>query len=140
MKSTRDTMGPSDDKRRGMSRREFPQSTGLTTMALGAGALGWKSTMAASVQSPAKATGAAGDGPYNILFILTNQERYFHPTEYPSSYALPGRERLQRRGVTFTNHYINSAVCPSSRSVIYTGQHIQHTKLFDSMNVPWTKD
>lgn len=56
-------MGPSDDERRGMSRREFLQPTGLTTMALGAGALGWKSTMAAAAQSPAEAAGAAGDGP-----------------------------------------------------------------------------
>jgi arylsulfatase len=53
---------------------------------------------------------------------------------------LPGREGLQRRGMTFTNHHINSAVCTSSRSVIYTGQHIQFTKLFDNMDVPWMKD
>lgn len=77
---------------------------------------------------------------YNILFILTDQERYFHPTEYPLRYVLPGRERLQRRGVTFTNHQINSAVCTPSRSVIYTGQHIQHTKLFDNMGFPWIKN
>ncbi len=88
----------------------------------------------------AKAAGSAGDRPYNILFILTDQERYFHPSEYPSGYTLPGLARLQRRGVTFTNHHVNSAVCTSSRSVIYTGQHIQHTKLFDNMDVPWTKD
>ncbi len=98
------------------------------------------SNMIIGAQSPAKAAGSAGDRPYNILFILTDQERYFHPTEYPSGYVLPGREVLQRRGVTFTNHHINSAVCTSSRSVIYTGQHIQHTKLFDNIDVPWTKD
>ena len=91
-------MARSDDEKRGMSRREFLEFTGLTTLALGTGALAVTPTMATADQSPAKAAGSAGDKPYNILFILTDQERYFHPTEYPSGYALPGRERLQRRG------------------------------------------
>ncbi len=133
-------MACSEDERRGMSRREFLESTGHTTLAVGAGALAGIPIMATAAQSPAKAAGSAGDGPYNILFILTDQERHFHPTEYPAGYALPGREGLQRRGVTFTNHHINSAVCTPSRSVIYTGQHIQHTKLFDNMDAPWTED
>ena len=133
-------MARSDDERGGMSRREFLESTGLTTLALGTGALAGMPTMATAAESPAKAAGSAGDGPYNILFILTDQERYFHPTEYPSGYVLPGREGLQRRGVTFTNHQISSAVCSSSRSVIYTGQHIQHTKVFDNLNFPWAND
>jgi arylsulfatase len=28
-------------------------------------------------------------------------------------------------------------VCTSSRSVLYTGQHIQHTRMFDNTNFPW---
>ncbi len=36
-------------------------------------------------------------------------------------------------GVTFANHQIASCVCTSSRSVIYTGQHIPNTGLFDNM-------
>ena len=83
----------------------------------------------------------APDGKlYNILFILTDQERYFPADEYPSGYTLSGRQRLQRRGVTFSNHHINTAVCTPSRSVIYTGQHIQYTKLFDNINFPWSQD
>ena len=79
--------------------------------------------------------GGAGDGagPYNILFILTDQERYFDPATLPGDYSLPGRERLRREGVSFTNHQITSSVCSSSRSSIYTGQHIQHTKVFDNL-------
>jgi arylsulfatase len=42
--------------------------------------------------------------------------------------------------VTFTNHHVNAMVCTPSRSVIYTGQHIQHTKLFDNMDFPWMED
>jgi len=76
-------------------------------------------------------------GPYNILFILTDQERYFQPNELPGDYLLPGHERLAKNGVVFENHRINSCVCTSSRSVIYTGQHIQQTKMFDNTNFPW---
>ncbi len=135
-----ETIGRSYDEQDGMSRREFIRSTGLTTLALGMGTLGCMSTTATATQSTKTAAGPAGDGPYNILFILTDQERYFHQTEYPSGYVLPSRERLQRRGMTFTNHQISSAVCSSSRSVIYTGQHIQHTRVFDNLNFPWAND
>ena len=76
-------------------------------------------------------------GPYNILFILTDQERYFQPNELPSDYRLPAHERLAKNGVVFENHRINSCVCTSSRSVIYTGLHIQQTKMFDNTNFPW---
>jgi arylsulfatase A-like enzyme len=76
-------------------------------------------------------------GHYNVLFILTDQERYFRAGELPPDYSLPAHERLARRGVSFENHQINSAVCTSSRSVLYTGQHIQHTRMFDNTNFPW---
>jgi len=78
-----------------------------------------------------------GGRTYNILFILTDQERYFRPGELPKDYALPAHERLAKKGIVFENHQINSAVCTSSRSVLYTGQHIQHTKMFDNTNFPW---
>jgi arylsulfatase len=80
---------------------------------------------------------AATDGPYNILFILTDQERYFRAGELPEDYRLPGHERLMTEGVVFENHRINSCVCTPSRSVLYTGQHIQHTRMFDNTNFPW---
>jgi arylsulfatase len=75
--------------------------------------------------------------PWNILFLLTDQERFFRAGELPEGFELPAHERLRARGTTFTNHTINSCVCTSSRSVIYTGQHIQHTGMFDNTNFPW---
>ncbi|HWL28900.1 MAG TPA: hypothetical protein VNQ97_08320, partial [Burkholderiaceae bacterium] len=53
--------------------------------------------------------------PYNIVFILTDQERLFRPGELPENYRLPAHERLMQRGVTFENHRISSCVCTSSR-------------------------
>ena len=76
-------------------------------------------------------------GPYNILFILTDQERFFRPGELPVGFSLPAHERLTKQGTTFVNHRINSCVCTPSRSVLYTGQHIQHTRMFDNTNFPW---
>ncbi len=94
----------------------------------------------ATVLPAAQSSGAAktvGGGPYNFLFILTDQERYFRPGELPRDYRLPAHERLARKGIVFANHRINSCVCTSSRSVLYTGRHIQHTKMFDNTNFPW---
>jgi len=79
----------------------------------------------------------ASAGPWNIIFILTDQERRFRPGELPAGLSLPAHERLARQGTSFLNHTINSCVCTPSRSVIYTGQHIQHTGMFDNTNFPW---
>ncbi len=49
----------------------------------------------------------------------------------------PALQRLQAMGTTFTNHQICSAVCTSSRSNIFTGQHIVHSGMFDNTNFSW---
>jgi len=86
----------------------------------------------------AQPTSAAGSGgPFNILFILIDQQRQFRPGELPVGFTLPAQERLKKAGTSFLNHRINSCVCTPSRSVIYTGQHIQQTKMFDNTNFPW---
>ncbi|MBS0320454.1 MAG: sulfatase-like hydrolase/transferase [Proteobacteria bacterium] len=81
--------------------------------------------------------GGSNSRPYNILFILVDQQRYFAPGALPPGFHLPAQEGLAKRGTTFTNHQINSCVCTPSRSVVYTGQHIQHTRMFDNTNFPW---
>lgn len=68
---------------------------------------------------------------YNILFILTDQERYFETSPFP----VPCREAMRREGITFTRHQIASCVCSPSRSTIYTGQHTQHTGVLDNAGV-----
>ena len=133
-------MTTNDKSMRGMSRRDFLESAGFTSLAVGSGALSSVSVPVAAAQGDAKATDQLTDDTYNILFILTDQESYLRPEQYPAGYSLPGRRRLQERGLTFTNHQICSAVCSSSRSVIYTGQHIQHTKVFDNLNFSWSND
>ena len=120
------------------SRRDFLQQAGLAAaLALGVAAGdGARAQTAGSSGVRAGAPGSAA-GPYNIVFILTDQERFFRPGELPSDYTLPAHERLKSRGVSFVNHRINSCVCTPSRSVLYTGRHIQHTRMFDNTNFPW---
>jgi arylsulfatase len=123
-------MGPTD-----ISRRDLLKSVGLsaaTSSLLAAGAAEATSPKGA----PARAA-SEPSGPYNILFILTDQERLFRPGELPRGYRLPGHERLLGKGTLFENHRINSCVCTPSRSVLYTGRHIQQTKMFDNTNFPW---
>jgi arylsulfatase len=120
------------------TRREFIKTTGMGAIALGVGAGSKVLASTTSTGSTAFVPGSgAGKGPYNILFFLTDQERFFRPGELPAGYALPAHERLLRDGTSFTNHRINSCVCTPSRSVIYTGRHIQQTKMFDNTNFPW---
>jgi arylsulfatase A-like enzyme len=79
----------------------------------------------------------SASGPCNVLFILTDQERSCRPGELPKDYVLPARERLATAGIVFENHQINSCACTPSRSVLYTGRHIQETNMFDNTNFPW---
>ena len=122
-----------------LTRRDFLKTAGAGAVALGLGlhASAAGAASAASMPSPPSPPGSRGAGPYNILFILTDQERFFRPGEHPAGFSLPAHERLAKQGTTFLNHRINSCVCSPSRSVLYTGRHIQHTKMFDNTNFPW---
>jgi len=127
------------DSQSSISRREFLRVAGAGVAALGLGTLDGSNTEASAASDAGRLSqgGARDTGPYNILFILTDQERFFRPGELPAGYRLPAHERLTKQGTTFVNHRINSCVCTPSRSVLYTGQHIQHTRMFDNTNFPW---
>ena len=74
----------------------------------------------------------------NILMIVTDQEYAHQPM--PAGYVLPNRDRLHARGVTFNNHHATTTVCTPSRSVMYTGRHTPHTRMFDNTNFAWIDD
>ncbi|MCP5067404.1 MAG: sulfatase-like hydrolase/transferase, partial [bacterium] len=114
----------------GISRREFIKTTGSAAVAAAA-AWGLPGAGAALAKEHRR---------YNILMIVTDQERQLRPDEFPSGYRLPGHEKLAARGVVFENHQIGSCVCTPSRAVLYTGQHIQNNGMFDNTNFPWAND
>jgi arylsulfatase A-like enzyme len=73
----------------------------------------------------------------NILLIVTDEERQRIPR--PAGFSLPARERMAEQGVSFDNYYAASAMCSSSRSVLYTGQHVVHTEIYDNDNMPYIR-
>jgi arylsulfatase len=72
-----------------------------------------------------------GRSKTNIIFVICDQETY-HLTAR-KDYKLPARQALMRRGVTFRNHYIASAMCTPSRAAFLTGQPPQVNGVFDQM-------
>ena len=75
---------------------------------------------------------------YNVLFVTTDQERYFETA--PAGTNWQARELLASVGATFEKHYICSNMSTSSRSVIYTGQHITETLMVDNTDLPWQNE
>ena len=88
----------------------------------------------ARAQTPAPATQATRSGP-NILFVFTDQERF--ADRWPTGLSLPGHERLQQKGVTFTNHQCPATMCTSSRSVLLTGLQTADNGMYENLDVPW---
>ncbi len=121
-----------------MSRRRFVQAAGITALGSLISGNSLSATDTSTVTSTAKDRRKDPGGPYNILMIVTDQERYLESNELPPGYRLPGHERLAKQGVTFENHQIASCVCTPSRAVLYTGQHIQNNGMFDNTNFPWS--
>jgi arylsulfatase A-like enzyme len=104
---------------------------------LGSTILGGMSAKAQPSATPASAPTAAAMPPgYNILFVLVDQEHFFPTWPFP----VPAREAIKQKAITFLNHQAASCVCSSARSVIYTGQHIQHTGIADNLNYIWQRD
>ena len=66
----------------GISRRDLLRLSAFGLMAVGLG-LGTQSPGRAETS----ASGRSSSGPYNILFLLTDQERFFRPGELPTDYA-----------------------------------------------------
>src|SRR5271165_4168547 len=64
----------------------------------------------------------------NILFIMTDEERYPPPyeTEAVAEFRrsqMPARERLRDGGLELHRHYAGSVACVPSRATLFTGQY-----------------
>ena len=84
-----------------------------------------------------KPTSAPAAGRPNVLFVFTDQERYFQ--SYPPGLKLVGHERLRERGVTFHRHYCPAVMCTSSRSVLMTGLQTPDNGMFENCDMPYVK-
>ena len=70
----------------------------------------------------------------NLLILMVDQERVWDTL--PSDLDLPNHHRIADRGTSFTNMNVTAPLCTPSRSVFWTGQHVQHTGVQDNTNVP----
>ncbi len=62
--------------------------------------------------------------PPNILFVISDDQSYFHTSFAGSSFVkTPGFDRIAREGIYFTNCYAGSPGCAPSRSALITGRH-----------------
>ncbi|MDX2349026.1 MAG: sulfatase-like hydrolase/transferase [Porticoccus sp.] len=120
------------------SRRTFLKTTGLAAFGVSVSGCLDNNNQEKAQASPSTPKLKDGGGPYNILMIVTDQERHMTPGQLPDGYNLPGHERLAEQGVVFENHQVASCVCTPSRAVMYTGQHIQNNGMFDNTNFPWS--
>ena len=118
---------PEDDSSLPSRRAAMASGVALLGTTLLAGGV---SQAQAPAPSPAAPANAAMPSGYNILFVLVDQEHFFPQWPFP----VPAREAIRKRAVTFLNHQAASCVCSSARSVVYTGQHIQHTGIADNLN------
>jgi arylsulfatase A-like enzyme len=80
-------------------------------------------------QSPGP--GAAAKPPYNIIFVISDQEA--DHLLVTGDYELPSRAELRRRGFDFRNHYTASAMCTPSRAAFFSGTPPQVNGVFDQM-------
>lgn len=71
----------------------------------------------------------AADRP-NIIYIMTDDLGYGDLGCYGQKVIqTPNIDSLAAEGIRFTDHYSGHTVCRPSRLVLWTGQHVGHTKL-----------
>lgn len=124
---------PEDDSSLPSRRAAMTSGAALLGTTLLAGGGSQAQTPASSPAAPGNAAMPSG---YNILFVLVDQEHFFPQWPFP----VPAREAIKKKAVTFLNHQAASCVCSSARSVVYTGQHIQHTGIADNLDSIWQRD
>lgn len=116
-----------------MSRRGVLMAASGAMAAAAAPARATPAAPSAAATSVAPAPrGRRGDGRYNILLIVTDQQRAF--ADIPASLPLPGQDMVRQRGVSFDNYLINTNPCGPSRAVMYTGQHTQQNGVYLNPN------
>ncbi|MDG1020887.1 MAG: sulfatase-like hydrolase/transferase [Emcibacteraceae bacterium] len=102
-----------------ITRREFSKGVAATA----AGITIAKATDMAQAQQMANSSNKK-----NVLIIMMDQERAW--ATMPKGLSLPIREKFASEALSFEEYNIGTLSCAPSRSVIYTGRHVQETTIF----------
>ncbi len=105
-----------------LTRRDFLGIAGMTLV--GTSLTFGPANQRATAAAPTDGTIPSPGNRPNILFLITDQERY--PRHWPDGWAaenLPAHQRLMANGLTFRRFFCNAAMCSSSRATLFTGMH-----------------
>ncbi len=102
-----------------LTRRDFSKGVAATAAGI---------SIASAVDMAEAQQVGKSSGKKNILMIVMDQERAW--STLPKGLRLPMREKLAKQSTSFDQYHIATLSCAPSRSVIYTGRHVQHTTIF----------
>ena len=74
--------------------------------------------------------------PLNVIFILTDDQRYDEIGVLNPLLHTPNLDRLANEGAFFRNAFVTTALCSPSRATILTGQYMHDHGIVDN-NVPF---
>jgi arylsulfatase A-like enzyme len=80
----------------------------------------------------ADSTAASGTGRMNVIFILTDDQRYDELGFMNPVLETPNMDRMAEQGVHFRNAFVTTSLCSPSRASILTGQYMHNHGVVDN--------
>ena len=102
-----------------ITRREFSKGVAATAAGI---------TIATASDMAQAQHMAKSSAKKNVLIIMMDQERAW--ATLPKGLNLPVREKFASQSLSFEEYNVGTLSCAPSRSVIYTGRHVQDTTIF----------
>ncbi|MEM7236049.1 MAG: sulfatase [Planctomycetota bacterium] len=89
--------------------------------------------MSACIASPRlAATATSSSEPRNVIFILTDDQRFDELGFMNPILETPHMDELARKGVHFENAFVTTSLCSPSRATILTGQYMHSHGVVDN--------
>lgn len=77
---------------------------------------------------------AAASEKFNIIYILTDDQRYDEIGFMNPRITTPNMDKLAAEGIHFKNAFVTTALCSPSRATILTGQYMHNHGVVDNNN------
>jgi len=87
------------------------------------------------IPSALATTGSPEKKPMNIIYILTDDQRYDELGFMNPVLDTPNMDELAKKGIHFKNSFVTTALCSPSRASILTGQYMHSHGVVDN-NIP----
>ena len=88
--------------------------------------------VASIIPSTLAATGSPEKKPMNIIYILTDDQRYDELGFMNPVLDTPNMDELAKKGIHFKNSFVTTALCSPSRASILTGQYMHSHGVVDN--------